>query len=66
MKFEALNPKFETNPNFPNSNIQNCLFRQTKVQRNGVLNFGDSDFQFVSYLDIDIRISSLAPCSVIS
>jgi hypothetical protein len=46
-KFEARNPKFETNPNVPNSNV---LFLFAVFE---LLNF-----EFVS--DFDIRISDLS------
>jgi len=45
-KHEILNPKFETNLNDRNSNVQNK-----------VLNFGNLNFDIVS--DLDIRISNL-------
>jgi hypothetical protein len=53
-KFEARNPNFETNPNFPNSKV---------FIRFGV--FEPWDVEFVS--DFDIRISDFSicqPCAV--
>ena len=46
-KFEARNPKFETNPNVPNSNI--CSWFAV---------FEPLNFEFVS--DFDIRISDFS------
>jgi hypothetical protein len=46
-KFEARNPKFETNPNVPNSNVF-CWFAV----------FEHLNFEFVS--DFDIRISDFS------
>jgi hypothetical protein len=55
-KFEARNPKFETNSNDQNPNNQN---KNSSSKKFGafVLNFEHLDFGFVS--DFDIRISDL-------
>jgi hypothetical protein len=55
-KFEARNPKFETNSNGQNLNDQNKN-DNSKQFRAFVLNFEHLNFGFVS--DFDIRISDL-------